>query len=168
MSSIEGTRQRLRELLQSSRVAAELDDELSGDHFERELDRQRDAVVPAEVALPPGPFACWPGRSGQNASRTAAPGIFLPTSSRGFLRFGARGIRRNPGLATAIVLSLLAGALVGPRPFQCGRCRAAERPLAFPYSEELHQVRVWWKDFSANLSVADFLAVSDMACSSAE
>ena len=68
MSWLAGVRQRLRELLQPSRVAAELDEELR-DHFARELEQQQHATESVCSGAPSGPPPCGIGRCGERGSR---------------------------------------------------------------------------------------------------
>jgi putative ABC transport system permease protein len=42
------------------------------------------------------------------------------------------------------------------------------RPLPFPQSNQLHLVRIWWNDFSAALSVADYFAIREQSRGIAE
>jgi putative ABC transport system permease protein len=158
LSWIDSARQRLRELLRASRVDAELDEEVR-DHFARELERQEHRGLPSGAARRQAYLITGATHSAKEAVADERTGHLLADLRRD-LRFGAQGVRRNPGFATAVVLSLALG--VGGTTAIFSVVHAVLlRPLAYPHSDQLHLVRVWWKDFSSSLSVADFLTVSE-------
>jgi predicted permease len=78
------------------------------------------------------------------------------------VRLAARGLRRNPGLATAVVLSFALG-IGGTTAIFSVVHAVLLRPLAYPGSDQLYEVRLWWKTFSASLSPADFLALREQS-----
>jgi putative ABC transport system permease protein len=160
MSWFAGVYQRLRELLQPSRVAAELDDELR-DHFARELEQQQSGSESAAAARRQAHLRVGSADVAREAVADGRAGHFVREVVRDF-RVAGRGIRRNPGLATTVVLSFALG-IGGTTAIFSVVQAVLLRPLAYPSSDQLFQVRVWWKDFSSSLSPADFLALREQS-----
>jgi predicted permease len=160
MSWLAGVRQRLRELLQPSRVAAELDEELR-DHFARELDQQQHAIESAAAARRQAHLRVGSADMAREAVADDRTGQVFRETVRD-VRLAARGLRRNPGLATAVVLSFALG-IGGTTAIFSVVHAVLLRPLAYPGSDQLYEVRVWWKTFSASLSPADFLALREQS-----
>jgi predicted permease len=160
MSTLRSLLHRLRAIVLRNRVEAELDDELR-DHEQREIARQIREGVPAadahrHAALRMGSLVT--AREGVRDERGGRLLADLLTD----LRIGWRGLRRNTGLTAAIVLSLGLG--VGGTTAVFSVVEAVLlRPLPYPNGDRLHLVRVWWNDFSAALSPADFFALRDHA-----
>ena len=76
------------------------------------------------------------------------------------LRIGLRGLRRNPGLTAAVVVSLALG--VGGTTAMYGVAHAILiRPLPYADADRLFLLRVWWNSFSSTLSNADLIAVRE-------
>jgi len=156
MSWIDGVRHRCRELLRPRQAADELDEEL-GDHFARELARQDerhadDAVRAARLRAGAPTVAAEAVRDGRTGR--------LAADLLRDVRFGLRGIRRSPGVALAVMISLALG--IGGTTAVLTVVRAVMlRPLPYPDSERLFEVQVWWKDFSALPSNADLTALSE-------
>ena len=76
------------------------------------------------------------------------------------VRTAFRGIRREPGFTAAVVLSLGLG-IGGTTAIFSVVYGVLLRPLPYPESDRLHLVDIWWNDFSAHLSPADFLALRE-------
>ena len=160
MSWLAGVRQRLRELLQPSRVAAELDEELR-DHLARELDQQQHAIESAAAARRQAHLRVGSADVAREAVADGRTGQFVRELVRD-CGVAARGLRRNPGLATAVVLSFALG-IGGTTAIFSVVHAVLLRPLAYPGSDQLFEVRVWWNTFSANLSPADFLTLREQS-----
>ena len=160
MSWFVGACQRLRELLQPARVAAELDEELR-DHFARELDQQQHSLESAAAARRQAQLRVGSADVAREAAADDRTGHFLRELVRDF-RIAGRGIRCNPGLATAVVLSFALG-IGGTTAIFSVVQAVLLRPLAYPRSDQLFQVRVWWKDFSSSLSPADVFALREQS-----
>ncbi len=160
MSWLAGVRQRLRELVQPSVVAAELDEELR-DHFARELDQQQHAIESVAAARRQAHLRVGSADVARGAVADDRTGQVFRETMRD-VRLAARGLRRNPGLATAVVLSFALG-IGGTTAIFSVVHAVLLRPLAYPGSDQLYEVRVWWKTFSASLSPADFLALREQS-----
>lgn len=160
MSWFAGIRQRLRELLRPSHVAAELDEELR-DHFAREFEHQQRAAESGAAAHRQAHLRVGSADVAREAVADGRTGHFVRELVRDF-RVAGRGIRRNAGLATAVVLSFALG-IGGTTAIFSVVQAVLLRPLAYPRSDQLFQVRVWWKDFSASLSPADFFALREQS-----
>jgi putative ABC transport system permease protein len=157
MSWINGLGYRVRELFRPSSAASDLDEELR-DHLERESarhaergagdDARRRAILSAghsEVA-----------RENAADDRT---GHALADIIRD-VQYAWRTIRRNPGFAAAVILSLGLG-IGGTTAIFSVVNAVLLRPLPYPDSGQLYRARVWWGDFSATLSVADDQALAE-------
>jgi putative ABC transport system permease protein len=160
MSWFAGVRQRLRELLRPSRVEAELDEELR-DHFARELEQQQHATESAKAARRQAHLRVGSANVAREAVADDRTGQVVRETVRD-VRLAARGLRRNPGLATTVVLSFALG-IGGTTAIFSVVHAVLLRPLAYPGSDQLYEVRVWWKTFSASLSPADFLALREQS-----
>jgi predicted permease len=160
MSWLRGLVQRLRVVVRYSRAEAELDREL-GDHFDREVERcVRDGVAPGEArrraVLRMGNVEAL-----KEYTRDERGGRLL-FDAIGDMRIGWRGLRRNPGFALAVIVSLSLGVAGTTAIFSVVNA-VLLRPLPYPDADRLHLVRVAWNDFTASLSAADFLRLRD-AC----
>src|SRR4029079_10474877 len=83
------------------------------------------------------------------------------------LQYAVRTMRRAPGFAAGVILSLGLG--VGGTTAIFSVVNAVLlRPLPYPKSEELYRARVWWGDFSSVLSVADYQALTETSKGVAE
>jgi len=160
MSWLAGVHERLRELLQPSRVTAELDEELR-DHFARELERQQRATESSAAARRQTHLRVGSADLAREAVTDGRTGQVLRELVRD-VRLAARGLRRNPGLATAVVLSFALG-IGGTTAIFSVVQAVLLRPLAYPGSDQLYEIRVWWTTFSASLSPADFLALREQS-----
>jgi putative ABC transport system permease protein len=165
MSWIDGLRHRLRELLRPAAVDAELEQELR-DHLE--LERSRQALTAASPADARRQAILRAGRS-EVARENVADGrtgrVF--TDAVHDLRYASRTIRREPGFAAAVILSLGLG-VGGTTAIFSVVDAVLLRPLPFPSSDQLYRARVWWGDFSAVLSVADYMALTEASRGVAE
>jgi putative ABC transport system permease protein len=158
MSWLAGVHQRIRELLQPSRVAAELDAELR-DHFARELEQQQHTTGSAAAARRQAHLHVGSADVAREAAADDRTGRVVRETVRD-VRLAARGLRRNPGLAAAVVLSFALG-IGGTTAIFSVVHAVLLRPLAYPGSDQLYEIRVWWKTFSATLSPADVLALRE-------
>ena len=160
MSWLAGVRQRLRELLRPSRVEAELDEELR-DHFARELEQQQHAIESAAAARRQAHLRVDRPMWREKPSLTVAPG-------RSFER------RCVMSVSPLAAFDAIQGwrqrlccrshwASEGPRRSSVWSMPVLLRPLAYPGSDQLYEVRVWWTTFSANLSPADFSPFANRA-----
>ena len=158
MSWFHGIRRRLTETLHPQHEDESLQQELR-DHVEREVARHvRDGLSPDEArrraAIRSGSVhaareAVGDERSGRIFEDAAAD-----------LRFSARALRRNPGFTAAVVISLALG--VGGTTAVFGVVNAVLlRPLPYPDSDRLFNMRIWWADFSSTLSPADLDALNE-------
>jgi predicted permease len=162
MSWLRGLMQRLRVIVRHSQAEAELERELRH-HFDLEVERcMRDGASPAEArrraALRMGNVEAL-----KEQTRDVRGGRLL-FDAIGDLRIGWRGLRRNPGFAAAVTLSLSLGVAGTTAIFSVVNA-VLLRPLPYPAADRLHLVRVGWNDFTASLSAADFLRLRD-ACGS--
>jgi putative ABC transport system permease protein len=165
MSWMNGFVYRLRELLRPGSVDDELQDELH-DHLDREARRQAErGTAPDDVTRQAVLRAGHSDLARENASDDRT-GRFLADLARD-IQYGLRSIRRAPGFAAAVILSLGLG--VGGTTAIFSIVNAVLlRPLPFPNSDELYRARIWWGDFSAVLSVADYQALRDTSRGIAE
>jgi putative ABC transport system permease protein len=158
MSWFHGIRRRLTETLHPQHEDESVQQELR-DHVEREVARHvRDGLSPDEArrraAIRSGSVhaareAVGDERSGRIFEDAAAD-----------LRFSARALRRNPGFTAAVVISLALG--VGGTTAVFGVVNAVLlRPLPYPDSDRLFNMRIWWADFSSTLSPADLEALNE-------
>ena len=163
MSFLAGLRHRIRELVRPSEVARELDDELR-DHVERERMHQIDRGLGPEVAERAARIRVGRLDLALEAVASERTGHFVADLASD-LRTAMRAVRRAPGFAAAVVISLALG-IGGTTAIFSVVYGVLLRPLAFDHSDELHIVRVWWNDFSASLSPADYFALRDTRRSS--
>lgn len=158
MWTIRGFGQWLRVVFRRSRVEDELDEELR-DHALRELDRQLcEGLTPQEArrqaALRTGNL-----EAAKEAVRDERGGRLIADATTD-VRVGLRGLRRNRAFAVAVVLSLALGVAGTTAIFSVVQA-VLLRSLPYPDARQLHLVRVWWNDFSASPSPADFEAVRE-------
>ncbi len=164
MSWIHGIGYRLRELLRPGSADDELTDELR-DHLDRESARQSERGAGEDAHRQAVLRAGHADLARENAADDRT-GRLLADLARD-LQYGARSIRRAPGFAAAVILSLGLG--VGGTTAIFSVVNAVLlRPLPYPRSEEIHRARIWWGDFSAVLSVADFVALTETSQGIAE
>ncbi len=156
MSWIQGMAQRARELLRPHASDLEIDEELR-DHFEREVERLIRAGASPEGARRAARLRIGGHQSARDAVRDGRTGRLFADLMRD-LRTALRGIRREPGFTAAVVLSLGLG-IGGTTAIFSVVYGVLLRPLPYPQSDRLHLVNIWWNDFSASLSSADFLAL---------
>jgi predicted permease len=148
----------LRAIVRRSRVEDELDEELR-DHAQRELQRQLRTGLPSVEAARQARFRIGNIEAAKDAVRDERGGRWIGDAVDD-LRIGMRGLRRNPGFASAVVLSLILG--VGGTTSVFSVVHAVLlNPLPYRDAQQLHLVRVWWNSFSAALSPADFLALRE-------
>ena len=163
MSFLAGLRHRIRELVRPSDVARELDDELR-DHLEHERMHQIDRGLGPDVAERAARIRVGRLDLAREAVAGERTGHLVADLARD-LRTAMRAIRRAPGFAAAVVVSLALG-VGGTTAIFSVVYGVLLRPLAFDHADELHLVRVWWNDFSASLSPADYVALHDTRRSS--
>jgi putative ABC transport system permease protein len=153
MPTLLGLGQWLRAILFRNRVEQELDEELR-DHVERERQRQlAEGADPREAArqtalrvgnLEAAKEAVRDERGGRIVSDAVAD-----------LRIGLRSLRRTPGFALAVVLSLGLG-VGGVTAISSVVHAVVLRSMPYADADRLHLVRVWWGSFSATLSPLDY------------
>jgi putative ABC transport system permease protein len=165
MSWIRGLAQRARALLASGRVDAELEEELR-DHLQRESERQVGAGLSPAEARREASLRMGSLEAVKEAVRDVRGGRLL-TDLVGDVRVASRWLRRNPGFTLAVVLSLGLGVGGTTAVFSVVR-GVLLRPLPYPQADRLYRVRVFWNDFSANLSTADLEQLADGSRSIAE
>jgi putative ABC transport system permease protein len=159
MSWIRGFAERLRVVLRFSRVESELERELR-DHFEQEVAAQLQAGVPASEARRRAALRMGNLSVLQEEVRDERGGRLL-TDAISDVRIGWRFLRRSPGFALAVVLSLALGTGGTTAIFSVVHA-VLLRPLPYADPDRLHEIRVAWGDFSATLSAADFLRLRDL------
>jgi hypothetical protein len=158
MSRVSGAAQRLREVFGRARLDADLSAELQ-QHFDHELNRQLASGVPEEEARRRARLRVGRLDLAREAVAGERSGRALADAARD-ARFAVRALRRNPGFTAAVVISLALG--VGGTTAIFGVVYAVLlRPLNYPQPDDLHIVRVWWNDFDASLSPADFFALRE-------
>ena len=158
MSFLSGLRHRIRELVQPAAVERELDEELQ-DHFEHERARQINRGVSLDGAERAARIRTGRLDLAMEAVASERTGHLLGDLARD-LRSAVRAIRRAPGFAAAVIASLALG-IGGTAAVFSVVYGVLIRPLSFDHSDELHLVRVWWNDFSASLSPADYYALRE-------
>ena len=158
MSFLSGLRHRIRELVQPAAVERELDEELQ-DHFEHERARQINRGVSLDGAERAARIRTGRLDLAMEAVASERTGHLLGDLARD-LRSAVRAIRRAPGFAAAVIASLALG-IGGTAAIFSVVYGVLIRPLSFDHSDELHLVRVWWNDFSASLSPADYYALRE-------
>ena len=152
MSTLHGLRAWVRAIVLRRRVEAELDEELQ-DHLSRELARQSlDGLAPAEAARRTA-IRIGSLEAAKENVRDVRGGRFLSDFGSD-VRIGWRGLRRNPGFAAAVILSLGLG-VGGVTAISSIVNAVMLRSLPYANAERLHALRVWWGSFSATLSPAD-------------
>jgi predicted permease len=153
MSWLQGIRRRLTEALHPRREDDSLQQELQ-DHYQREVDRQIRDGLPADEARRRAAVRGGSREAAREAVRDERSGrIFEDTAAD--LRFSARALRRNPGFTAAVVVSLALGVAGTTAIFSVVNA-VILRPLPYPDADRLFNMRIWWNDFSATLSPADF------------
>ena len=158
MSFLSGLQHRIRELVQPAAVERELDEELQ-DHFEHERARQLNRGVRLDGAERAARIRTGRLDLALEAVASERTGHLLGDLARD-LRSAVRAIRRAPGFAAAVIASLALGIGANAAIFSVVY-GVLIRPLSFDHSDELHLVRVWWNDFSASLSPADYYALRE-------
>ena len=158
MSWIQGMAQRARELLRPHASELEIDEELR-DHFEREVERRIRGGAAPDAARREARLHTGGHQSAKEAVRDGWTGRLL-ADVLSDVRTAVRGIRREPGFTAAVVLSLGLG-IGGTTAIFSVVYGVLLRPLPYPDSDRLHLVEIWWNDFSASLSPADFLALRE-------
>jgi putative ABC transport system permease protein len=160
MSWMRGLTLWLHAVLRRSRADAELDDELR-DHAERELERQLNGGWHIDHAARAARWRMGNIEAAKDAVRDERGGRLIADAVND-VRIGWKGWRRDPGFALAVVVSLALG--VGGTTAIFSVVHAVLlRSLPYPGSTDLHVVRVWWNDFSASVSAADFVALNEAA-----
>jgi putative ABC transport system permease protein len=158
MSWLSGLRHRLLELLRPSRADRDLDDELR-DHLVREVERQVAAGMPVGEARRTALVRAGSLQAAREAVRDARTGSLVADAMQD-LRVGVRGLRRNPGFAAAVIISLALG--VGGTTAMYAIVHAVLiRQLPYHDGARLFLMRVWWNSFSATLSNADLIAAAE-------
>jgi putative ABC transport system permease protein len=160
MATIRGFGQWLRVVLRRSRVEDELDEELR-DHAQRELDRQLRSGVTPEEAVRQAALRTGNLEAAKEAVRDERGGRLIADATAD-VRVGLRGLRRNLAFTVAVVLSLAHGVAGTTAIFSVVQA-VLLRSLPYPDARQLHLVRVWWNDFSASPSPADFEAVREQS-----
>lgn len=151
-------RRRLFEMLRPDEADRELADELS-DHLAREVERQRADAPSEQDARRRALVRIGNVRASQEAVRDARPATILMDAAAD-LRIAFRALRRTPGFALAVIVSLALG--VGGTTAMYSIVHAVLiRELPYADAGQLHLARVWWNDFSASLSAADYLALRE-------
>ncbi len=158
MSLLSGLRHRLRELVRPTAVDRELDEELRA-HFEHERARQIEHGVSPDAADRAARRRAGRLDLAKEAVASERTGHLLADLARD-LRTALRSIRRAPAFATAVVASLALG-IGGTTAIFSVVYGVLIRPLDFDHADELHLVRVWWNDFSAAPSSADYFALRE-------
>ena len=158
MSFLSGLQHRIRELVQPAAVERELDEELR-DHFDHERARQINRGVSLDGAERAARIRTGRLDLAMEAVASERTGHLLGDLARD-LRSAVRAIRRAPGFAAAVIASLALG-IGGTAAIFSVVYGVLIRPLSFDHSDELHLVRVWWNDFSASLSPADYYALRE-------
>ena len=77
------------------------------------------------------------------------------------VRYALRSLRQRPGFTLAVVLSLGLG-VGGTTAIFSVVYAVLLRPLPYRDPDQLHQIRVFWGDFSSTLSAADRLALHEV------
>jgi predicted permease len=158
MSLLSGLRHRFRELLHPGTVAHELDEELR-DHLEHERARQLAHGLHADAADRAARVRAGRIDLTKEVVASERTGHLAADLARD-LRAAIRAIRRAPGFSAAVVVSLALG-IGGTTAIFSIVYGVLLRPLAFDHANELHLVRVWWNDFSASPSAADYFTLRD-------
>jgi hypothetical protein len=99
------------------------------------------------------------------APRTTWHASSRTTFSANSIGSGFRGLRRTPGFAAAVVVSLALGVAGVTSIFSVVNA-VVVRALPYPDADRLQLVRVAWNEFSASLSDADFLRLPEAAAGS--
>src|SRR5262245_4512247 len=163
MSFLAGLRHRVRELARPAEMARELDEELEA-HYEQEKQRQIERGVHPELADRAAQIRAGRLDLAKEAVASERTGHLAADFARD-MHVAVRAIRRAPGFAAAVVVSLALG-LGGTTAIFSVVYGVLIRPLAFDHADELHIVRVWWNDFSAPPSTADYFALRETGRSS--
>ena len=164
MSWIHGLGYRLRELLRPGSADDELTDELR-DHLDREAARQAERGA-GDDARRRAILSTGHSEVARENAADHRTGHALADIIRD-VQYAARTIRRNPGFAAAVILSLGLG-IGGTTAIFSVVNAVLLRPLPYPDSGQLYRARVWWGDFSATLSVADDQALAETSQEIAE
>ena len=159
MSWMQGLAQRLRAVFRFSFVESELDRERR-DHMELEVQRQLDAGLPPEDARREAALRVGNLDALKEDVRDERGGR-LVTDAVSDARIGWRFLRRSPGFALTVILSLALGTGGTTAIFSVVQA-VLLRPLPYPDADRLHEIRVAWGGFGATLSVADFLRLRDV------
>lgn len=165
MSWSSGIRHVLRTILRRSAVEAEIDAELRA-HLEHEVQRQLEAGVGFHEARRQAALRFGNIDTLKEAVRDERGDRALSDLMRD-LSIGLRGLRRMPGFTIAVTLSLALG-IGGTTAIVSVVNAVLMRPLPYPAAGELYLTRVWWADFSAWLSPADYLRLEDVRASTAD
>src|SRR6185436_5005308 len=107
MSFLDGLQHRLRELVHPGDIDRELDEELR-DHFEHERARQLDRGVAPDRAERAARIRAGRPDLAREAAASERTGHLLGDLARD-LWTAVRGIKRAPGFAAAVILSLALG-----------------------------------------------------------
>lgn len=158
MSWLHGLRRRIAETLRSRQEDDSLQQELR-DHFHREVDRQMREGCSPDEARRRAAIRSGSGTVAREAARDERSGRIVEDALAD-VRFSARALRRNPGFAAAVVISLALG--VGGTTAVFSVVNAVIlRPLPYPDADRLFNMRIWWNDFSSTLSPADFETLNE-------
>src|SRR5687768_624667 len=147
-----------RNLLRRDRAERDLDAELAS-YVDMLTDENVRAGMSPEAARRAALLSAGGVEQVKERVRDAWPAAWAGALVRD-VRHSLRMFARAPGFTAAVIVSLALG-VGGTTAIFSVLNAVLLRPLPYPDANQLHEVRVWWNDFSASLSPADLHALRE-------
>jgi predicted permease len=164
MRWIRGLRHRVRSLFGRNRAALELDEEIRF-HIELDIKKNVDAGM-TEIAARRQAMLRFGSVENAKEEVRDESGVRWVEDLTSDVRFALRGLRKTPVFTAAALISLGVGIGANTAIFSVVN-GVLLQPLPYPNADRLYSAAAVYPDFSAPLSEADFIQISEMEENSA-